>query len=437
MRRAALAAGLLACLLGLSGCGAINLNADGLLRAPKQTGDRDGVQQALAQYLAEQMDTDEPDYTLKYPKEGNQLTSFLFLDGEEEAAKAVAFYGCPKRSANVRILYLEKENGVWRGVSDLEGYSEDIGQVFLSDLDADGQGELLVGWNLPNTRDLRLMAYDVLSGETGDYLAAVYDTSYTALVTADMTAVPGEELLLLNIVSTESNVSARLLAYGDGAFREQGNVRLDGGITRFTKWQAVRWSKENGVFLDGAKGNGVTVTELVLWDGEKLTAPLYNAQENITTLTARESGLPFADVDNDGVPEWPISQRLPGYEEATADAALYQTTYYRWEPEGGSARQVLTAVVNAADGYMAVLGNDLRGQVTAVYRKPERLLELQTAADGTPLLRVCTCSRAEKLPEGYQLLRQGETLQVAFCVPETGAAVLTDEQARYMITFLS
>ena len=90
-----------------SGCQLVSLNADSLLRAPKLTGDQAAVQQALEQYIVSRVGETQADYTLKYPKDGDRLTSFLFLDHTEEPTRAMAFYCCPALSANARILYLE------------------------------------------------------------------------------------------------------------------------------------------------------------------------------------------------------------------------------------------------------------------------------------------------------------------------------------------
>lgn len=415
------------------GCRFISLDADGLLRAPKLTGDQAGVQGALEDYVVRQ--SGQADYTLKCPKGGENLTSFLFLDQQTEPTRAVAFYACPTLSANVRILYLEKQEEVWQGLTDIEGNSEDIGQVFLGDVDADGQQELLIGWDLYTTRDHRLKVYDITHREAGPSLQVIYDTTYSAMVLADMTGTQAEDLLLFNIVTTEEHVSARLLCYEQGGFTEKGSTRIDGSIVQIKNGTAVQWSDATaGVFVDGVKDGRIFVTELILWDGTALTAPFYQADKNRTARTARESNLPCADTNGNGVPEWPLGVRLPGYEQTDIDQTMWQTTYYEWT--GQSEQATVTAIVNAADGYRIELGADLADGVTAVYQQAERMLEMRAADTGEALLRVRIDAAGKPLPDGYRLLQQTEAMQCTFWVPEQKDALITPEQARYMIVLI-
>ncbi|MBR7092850.1 MAG: hypothetical protein IKI50_06685 [Clostridia bacterium] len=425
-------------LLWNSGCGFPAFFAEEFFAAPRGSGEQEGLLQALEAYLAQATGQDQPEYRLKYPQEGADLTAFVFLDADGAAAcDAAVFYTCPAQSARARLLYLHKQDGVWAGVCDLEGRSETVRSALPRDLDGDGVAELLVGWDLYNARDGYLTVYSIAPQNGAAACRALYETLYTSLLTADMDGQAGEELLLLHILHTEHHVSARLAGCRKGELREWGGVRLDGSIIRFTGFQAaVLADGTHAVFADGVKDGGSLLTELIVWNGETLSAPLYHADSNQTTLTVRESGLPSADVDHDGVPEWPVSQRLPGYESCEPAQALYQTTYYQWDGGTASARPVLTALVNGADGYMIVLGNDLRGRVTAAYDPARRLYEVRRAEDGAALLRVI-CAADGAIPPDYLRLMTRGTAQYGFWVPADGDRLISEEQARYMITFLS
>ena len=99
----------------------------------------------------------------------------------------------------------------------------------------------------------------------------------------------------------------------------------------------------------------------------RLETPFYRAEDKLTTLTARESSIPLMDIDGDGMVEWPLSSRLPGYETVDAADALWKTTWMTWDYATRQSRQVFSCVMNERDGYYVLFDESWDGKVTAIY----------------------------------------------------------------------
>lgn len=349
MKRIRIAALLMAMALLLCGCSIGDVESQ--LRAPRPTGEQQAIQQALDGYLVKIGNT--RDYTLKYPQDGDYLSAFVMEDidgdGQEEA---IAFYRFEGEGEKTHLHLLKKADGQWQSVSDAEGQSADISGVSFGDLDGDGRKELLAGWSVYNSRDRQLGIYSL--GNTVRVLSD--DQYYTKLVVDDFVENGRDDLLLFQVDATQNSGKVRFQTLENGRLLEMGQAPVDGYIRGFTTHR-VGWLNDEvrGVFVDCQKDAGTTITELIYWDGESLQTPFYNPDENITTLTARETPIPCMTVDGVGEKSqrvaWPVCSRLPGYEDRTATEAMWLTEWMWWDPETDSPGRLFGSVVNLTDKY--------------------------------------------------------------------------------------
>ena len=448
-RRFRIAAICIALICFLTGCNAIGLNVETQLIPPNSGGEQEAIRSALDAYISSHTGNGESaDYTLKYPAAGNYLSAFITLEqveahtvlSPESATKqpvtekaetvpdtAVAFYRRNSENALVHINLLKRNaDGTWRSVADVEGKGESVNRVDFGDLDNDGTPELLIGWHLYNTRDSRLAIYDLDNNLT----ARPFSAPYTDLVVGDITGDGADDLLLLSIMTGTRLASAQLFSYRDNGAVETGHVMLDSDIVSFGEYIVAELSADvNGVFLDCYKEQNAMITELVCWEDGKLKAPLCDQMVQLNSVTARELPIASRDIDGDGVVEWPVTTRMPGFEDAEMSKTLWHTEWCYWDQSTKRINTEFTGLIPAEDGYMLRLRDEWQ-DLPAAYNVGTRTLTLYADMEsGEWLFRLGTfpSEKKDELPEGYTLLDETEDRCYAVYISEKQTNIAVEE----------
>ena len=358
----------------LSGCSALSFDVRSQLVPPTATGDEQQIQTALERYLSEEYGTAQAEqYKLKYPMEGAYRTAFIVqdmdMDGDDEA---LAFYTIDSDTEFIHLNYLRKLGTEWESMGDWESESTHVLEVRFGDMNGDGKQELLVGFELSSTRDSQLSLFQLSKLSMTVLGSYLYTDFYLGSVSSD----DWQDLLLLRVSSSEPRVTARLFSLQEQV-TELGSVSLDGYIRSFGKVCFTPVTDTiAGIYLDGFKDNGGMVTELICFDGTTLTAPFYNEDDNMTTLTERESGIAMADVDADGVMEWPQSEAIEAIPNVPATSARWLTRWCTWDAAAKEPHTELYSVVVPEDGYLFVVDETWVGQLLASYDEATHTLTL-------------------------------------------------------------
>ncbi len=419
---------LLVCLLALTfcvsltGCSFLNLDMDTHLRAPHAAGEQNAIQTALERHIYEKQalelteDVTKPAYVLKYPKMGDYRSAFIMKDIDNDGREdALAFYALSPEGSNTHIAMLSNVGGEWQCMDDIEGLATEIERVNFGDLNHDGISELFAGFSMFNTRDRRLMLY---TWEDAHFVERYSDT-YTNMIVASVVEEGRDDLLLYRVNPTEEKTTLRLLSMEEDAVVEKASTSLDGHIQQFASYTIADLPQgTRALYQDCVKDSGTMITELVLWDGEHLEAPLYDPLENITTHSARESGLESADMDDDGEIEWPQSFRMPGDELVeAADVLVWMSDWYAWNEDENAPVKKLTNIVNATDRYYLKVPEEWIGNITARYAPSQRSLSVLQVTDGVvgdELFRIVAVPQGEDNPfgdDGYVFLDSDEKLR--------------------------
>lgn len=440
---------LVLCLL-LSGCNAIGLDVETQLTPPESSAEHEAIRAALNDYIvAHTQNGQSADYTLKYPSGGSYLSAFIMLDQVEkhtvltgnphaaaladagDSRSVLAFYRRNDEDALVHINLLQSdENGEWISVADVEGKGESVNQVEFADLNNDGTPELLIGWSLYNTRDSRLTIYNIDEGLT----ARSFSDTYTKLVVADITADGGDDLLLLSIANGFDVTSVQMFSFKTNNVLLEGSALLDGNIVDFGHHVTAALSDDiNGVFLDCYKEQDAMITELIVWDHEKLTTPLCGHEALINTVTARELPLACRDIDGDGVVEWPVTTRMPGFEETPVKDTLWYTEWCSYDLKSDSVRTKFSSLIPAREGYMLRLREEWKSYPAAYNAETSTLTLYLDADSGRWLFRIASFAleRKDELPEGYVLIEEDKDTCYAVCLSENAGSVSLEE-IRYL-----
>ena len=391
MRRVVAIIGILAMILSMSGCSFLNMDMESQLRAPLAAGEQSHIQKALEKHIfaqtteaasAQEAGGETPvSYVLKYPKMGDYRSAFVMKDINGDGAEdALAFYALQPEGANTHIALFTKKDAQWTCLDDIEGLATEIERIHFGDLNGDGVPELFAGFSMYNTRDRRLMLYTW----EDDHLVERYSDTYTHMIVSPLTDDFHDDLLLFRLNTEKERTTVRLLSMDGDTIAEKGAALLDGHISQFGSYMPIVFENGlRGVYQDCAKDSQTTITELVVWDGEQLKAPLHDPKENLTSVSARESGLPCMDINRDGMMEWPQSFRMTGDEKTkTEDMKVWLSDWYAWDPVDMVSERVLTNVTVPLDGYYFIVPEEWNGRITASYDEIKHQLMVRRVDDG-------------------------------------------------------
>ncbi len=420
------------------------------MRPPINAGDQEALHTALENYIADNHTVH--DYTLKYPVDGAYFSAFILLSNakaatyisekntdttqyntEQLADYCVVFYRLNVENSKTHIHLLKKTDGVWGTIADKVGYGEEIAQVEFADLDGDCFPELLVGWNAYNTKDKRLTIYSV----TDSLTPIALQNYYRALRVADLTGDDAEDIVLFSTSDTNGSAVATIYAFRNDMFESVGSAKIDHAIQRFgTSYNVEFADGERGIFVDAYKDPETTVTELIVWKNEELVSCFYDPNTLMNTITAREGTLSCADIDGDGVIEWPQVSLFTQDNQADTVLPLKKTEWYYYDPATDAICLDFDSVICEADNYMLRITDEWPASYSASYDEGQRILSFFTEDEGKkiPFLKIQTTTSGKKadLIEDMVYFDSTDSLYYAVWYDET--MPFTMEEIHYLFT---
>lgn len=346
----------------LSGCSPITTDATALISPPKLTREQQAIEQAMEDALG------GAQHTLKYPRQGDYRSSFVLhsFDGGVTRS-ALAFYSLTKDHVGTHVMLLSETGKQWHKVADLSGDGNEVDRVDFGDFDGTGGDELVVGWTSLSSTDLSLRVYALRGGK----FETIYRDTYAEMLSVNMTSSQHSDLLLLKPGSSDKQAEAALVGVGNGgALGVVSEAPIDGTVTSYAGLYATTEDSLPAVLIDGYKSEhkSVMVTELLLWQNGRLTAPLYDAsQKTASAATLRDVPIDCQDVDGDGRLEIPVPVELPGYEAVVSsnyNDKVWRVQWMSWT--GGVLKSELTSVVNSTKGYMFIFPDSWLGSVQSI-----------------------------------------------------------------------
>ncbi len=357
-RQRALALLTAALLALLPGCAAVGGSVEGLLRAPRLSGETSAVQRALAAH-------EEGNVTFKYPASGEFLTPVLFgdWDGDGQQEAAVLYTTDTATNAFVAILEPEGEGG-WRVVQTAEGLSGEVSSVQTAHLrDADSL-QMLVGYGSPQG-DSYLVVYLYSDGA----LQTVISRSYSEMLLTSITGKADTQDLVLALPSQGENagIDLELLTNTEEGFRSAQTLAVgEGQLTACAALSAgVGADGLPYLVVDGWSGTSATslVSNFVSYNSETgfLNTALPEALSDPYTVTLRyDTQLTSRDIDGNGTIDIPIESAGDGTLAEPLDRSLRLLT---WRDFQGGAGQQLFGVYDSENRFFLTLPRWLRGNV--------------------------------------------------------------------------
>lgn len=339
-------------------------------------------------------------YSIKIPSTGNYTTSFIIhdLDGDGKD-EAIAFFEPADTIGVVNMTVLTKGITSWHVVGSIAGDGTDVNCVDFSDVNNDGQEEIIVCWSkLSNSVTSNLCIYCVGS----DFMPVLTVDSITAcdFVSVDINDDGENELLVFNFASTVSSPKAELFKINGESRSLIGETKLDSTIASIKNITCSKTDEGTSVFVDAMRSNGDSmVTELLYYSNyyNSVISPFYSYSSGRTKETTRSNTILCSDIDDDGEIEIPLDRSAPGLpNEITAQNWVsYNNTVLNHKAYSLACKK---------DKYVLRLSDEIISQMTVAYDESARELLI---GDGTnDLIRLRTVIKSSYSSDDYSSYTQ-------------------------------
>ena len=283
---------------------------DSLIRLPKIEGENSEIQAAFESSI-------DSGYIFKSPLAGEYRTSFIRKDIDMDSSdEVIVFYSKTDALDVIRINILDKINGAWESISDIESTYNDIHQIKFADIDADGVTEIIVCWrNFENELLNMLDVYKVTGNGIQTNIKSVFSRNYSEFIVCDVNNDSKKDILIFekNVNNTTAEIKGTYFNFTVDDVIASGEISLDPTISSIG---SVCYDYELDylrVYVDGYKTDTGITTDIIYWDEyENTLSRLENYDyASIATVATRSKNIYSSDINGDSVIEVPVENYLP------------------------------------------------------------------------------------------------------------------------------
>lgn len=355
----------LSVLFCLCGCDFFTVDTAELLSTPMLSGDLKPISDVLN-------NTAESGYVLKYPSRGNYRSAVVREDIDGDGLlEAFAFYSTTDgETINMNINAIAMKNGEWTSVATQKIVAGSVDRIEFSDLDSDGQKEILVGWEIYGTSEMQLAVYDL----DGVNLNQKMLQRYTHFKTCDLNSDDKDEILIIKTATAQNNNTALLFALLNGNIKQIAACELDSTSKTFN--EPIISTLSNGkpaVYIDEIKGAGA-ITEVLFLEKDLLVNPLCIPETKETVVTLRSVSFSTTDINNDDILEIPIQDPIPSVIQSESNEKLYLTNWCSFNGENLTVQK--TTMINVNDSYSFTIPSRWLGKIAILKNTTSRVREI-------------------------------------------------------------
>lgn len=372
-----------------SGCNSFHFSSiEDLVSPVSPSGENADIIEAVDNYC-------NAGYSIKIPSGGNYTTSFISRDIDSDGDnEAIAFYEPDDNIGTVVIAVIENKGDSWQVVSELEGAGEDVNAVEFSDLNNDGNEEIIVCWSvISNSTTSNLCVYSV----NDDLTLSLIADPVTAgdFVCVDINDDSVNELLVFTFGSTTESPKALLYSFVDNKKSLLGETKLDSTIISFSSISCASTDEGMSVYADAiGDGGDIMITELLYWSDyyDSIISPFYSYSTGKTADTSRSNMITSRDVDDDGEVEIPLDKSVSSLPSqiSAQNWVSFQNTVLIHNAYSFSCE---------TDGYILILDDDDFSNAVVAYDDERREL---TVSDGkNEAFKIMTVIKSEYNSDNY------------------------------------
>lgn len=409
----------------LTACSAIDTNVEDMITPPLQDGDIYDIQKALEASVGNKI-------ILKYPISGDYRAAFSFMDIDGDGVEeALALYSVNNDgTVSMHLNIIDKIEDEWVSRSDIKVVGNGVEKLAFSDLNDDKVPEIIVGWMIYGTVDKQVGVYTY----DGTALNQRAMEKYTDFLCASLKQGGNEELIVIDLNTTDKTSSVKVLSLNDTGIVESGSAMLDGGVTSYSAPIVSTLSDGRpALFLDAIKGTG-TLTEIIWFDDNTLKST-YDPLLAETSLTFRPSAVYLRDIDGNGDYEIPVMSILKSTEQKPEVDKVYVTSWSSFN--GKKLVTEMNTFMNYTDGYYLSIPAKWMNKLHLARKtdSKQRIFysyDPKTDTQGDELFRIVAVEGAvqrENTDEYFELGKHNEITYFAKVV-ENNDLSITEEQLK-------
>ncbi len=297
--------------------------------------------------------------TLCNPKKGNYRSAIIVEDINSDGnGEALIFYKKNDDMSSARMHYFYLVNDRWISFGDFNGYGSGIENVEITDMDSDGNSEIIVLWNTSGSSSgniLTVYRLDTVSKK----IKEISNESCFLSEIVDIDSDGKKDIFLIsqNNVQNVNQKVAKVMRLSGGSIVIFGETKLDSNISSYSSVKTEKTSKDSPmrIYVDALKGEQQMITEVIYWDKSKteLCAPFLDSETMTNSLTLRFEPIACSDINNDGIIDIPVQTSVfgKGDNAITVDTENIYLTEWKCLNQSGFS-SVANALVNLQDGYM-------------------------------------------------------------------------------------
>ena len=411
--------------LFFAGCSPMETNVENLIVPPKLEGEMRPVQEALEASVGR-------DITLRYPVSGEYHSAIVMKDLNGDGTdEAVAFYSTTADSTvMMHINVIAKDQEGWQSKGDMNLVGSGVESLSFSDLDGDGNLEIVVGWLVYGTVDKKagIYAFD------GKKIIQRALEPYTNFTTVDLSGDGRGDLTLIHLNTAEKKAQAKVLSFSTAGVVEIGNLPLDGGVTSYsTPVYSTLSDNTPALYVDAVKGSGM-LTE-ILWFDNGTFKTVYDAAQPDAAPTYREGMVAARDYNEDGIIDIPRSEILLSTQNLADADKVYFTNWSDFN--GLEFRTLSSTFMNYADGYSLTVAPEWKDKMFLIRRTEARMRMIyeydpEKEKSGGEIFRIAVVTeedygKKDYTAEGYFLIsKQKGLIYLSLVNPENSLGITED-----------
>lgn len=280
-------------LVVMTGCSVFKANTD-LITPPQIPGEKEEVKLAISKYIPSNVDLQ----SAMNDQTSNPI-KFVDLDGDGES-EVVVFYKQPQQSDLVKGIVLKNKNG-WEKIADLDGAGTVLVDVEFSDLNQDGNLEILAGFSYTrDSEDYGLLVYDIFSDSKSKVLL---DKPYSYFLVDEFNSPDNLNSLVLIKFNKEQRNTVFLYENREDNLVEIDQLELDPYINGYYQVKSG-WitKKQRGLMLDAGVGAHSAFTFVIsIMDGK-----MENHFSELDSPTLKAAAVESMDSNDDGILEYGV-----------------------------------------------------------------------------------------------------------------------------------